>query len=237
MNRKKNINTRSMIKDLRSNNIYIVIPGYNEEKYISIVLKKAKKFSKNIIFVDDGSGDNTVELAKKEIKHVLVHKVNLGKGSALKTGCDFAFNYLNADAVVVMDADDQHDPQELPEFIDALENGAEVVLGTRAVDEHMPAVRRHGNKFLSSLVKLLFGVYIPDILSGYKGFTKNAYRSLSWNCQQYGVEAELAIRIAKFKLPFKIVRIKTIYHDFDRGMTMLDSLEIIVQIISWRLFL
>lgn len=224
-------------KENSSFSIYIVIPGYNEEKYIVEVIRKVKEFTPNIIFVDDGSSDNTVELAKKEIEHVLVHKVNLGKGSALKTGCEYAFDVLNADAVVVMDADDQHDPAELPEFIKALADGAEVVLGVRAVDSSMPQVRRLGNKFLSGLVKLLFGVYIPDILSGYKAFTKKSYKFLSWTSQQYGVEAELAIRIAKFKVPFKKVKIKTIYHDFDRGMTMLDSLEIIVQIISWRLFL
>jgi len=222
---------------LSQSDIWVVIPGFNEEKYLSRVLKKVKKHTSNIIFVDDGSQDDTVSIAQREIKHVLVHRVNLGKGSALKTGVEYAFNHLNAKAIVMMDADDQHDPQDLPSFFQHLKKGVPVVLGIRKMDAQMPIVRRIGSQSLSFFVWLLFGVYVKDILSGYKGFSKIAYQKLSWYSRAYGVESELAIRIAKYKLPFAIVPINTIYHDFDRGMTMLDSIEIIIQIITWRLFL
>ena len=228
---------RSKLPVLSQSDIWVVIPGYNEEKYLSRVLKKVKKYTPNIIFVDDGSQDATASIAEREIKHVLVHKVNLGKGSALKTGVEFAFNHLNAQAIIMMDADDQHDSQDLSAFFEQLKKGEQVVLGIRKMDQQMPIVRRLGSQSLSFFVWLLFGVYVKDILSGYKGFTKKIYQKLCWDSRAYGVESELAIRIAKYKLPFAIVPINTIYHDFDRGMTMLDSMEIIIHILTWRIFL
>jgi glycosyltransferase involved in cell wall biosynthesis len=92
-------------------NIWVIIPGFNEARYLTKVLDKTIKFHQNIIFVDDGSSDNTASIASKKIKQVLVHDVNLGKGAALKTGCDYAFSHLKAKAVILMDSDNQHDPQ------------------------------------------------------------------------------------------------------------------------------
>jgi len=214
---------------------WIVIPAYNEEKYIDCVLKKVAKFSKNIVVVDDGSADNTAVIAQKYCSHVLVHKVNLGKGAALKTGCEYAFQKLGAKAVILMDSDDQHDPAKLPEFFQHLKDGSRVVLGERAMNFQMPLIKIIGNRFSSILVLVLFGVYIPDIPSGYKAFTKKAYQKIKWHSSGYEAEVEIAARIAKNKLAFTTITIPTIYHDTDKGMTLLDTFEMIIKVISWRL--
>jgi glycosyltransferase involved in cell wall biosynthesis len=216
-------------------NIWVVIPAFNEAKYIESVLKKVAQFTTHIIIFDDGSSDNTTYIANKHTKYVLVHKVNLGKGAALKTGCEFAFEHMKAEGVIVMDSDDQHDPTELPLFVTALEK-ASIVFGVRGFQK-MPWLRVRGNKLLSSIVKLFFGTYIPDILSGYKAFSKDAYKAISWESSAYGVELEIAVRVARYKLPFELIPIKTIYHDMDRGMTLLDALSIMSRIISWRIIL
>jgi glycosyltransferase involved in cell wall biosynthesis len=223
-------------KKISKKNIWIIIPGLNEEKYIATVLKKVGKQTNNIIIVDDGSSDSMPKIAKKYTDHVLSHSVNLGKGAALKTGCEYAFKKLKAEAVIFMDSDDQHDPEELPSFIKAL-TVSDVVFGVRSFDENMPLIRIMMNRLASLVIYFLFGRYIPDIPSGYKAFTKKAYKKLSWNSTDYAVEMEIAARTAKYKLAYTKITIKTIYHDFDRGMTILDTVRMITKILSWRISL
>lgn len=218
------------------NTTWVIIPGLNEEKYIETVLKKVQKQTNNIIVVDDGSKDRMPQIAKKYTSHVISHAINLGKGAALKTGCEYAFKTLGADAVIFMDSDDQHDPEELQLFYRALQT-ADVVFGIRSFDEKMPLLRIMMNRLASAVILFLFGAYIPDIPSGYKALTKTAYKKLAWNSTDYAVEMEIAARTAKYKIPFETVPITTIYHDFERGMTILDSLRMITKILSWRISL
>lgn len=215
-------------------NIWIVIPGYNEHKYISTVLAKVRSFHNQVIYVDDGSTDNSAEIALQATPNVLVHPINLGKGAALKTGCDYAFEVCDADAVIMMDADDQHDPAHIPTFIQALQEGNPLVLGIRD-HQQMPFFRRAFNQLSSELVKYLYGQYVPDIPSGYKAFTKDAYQQLRWEAKTYEVEMEIAVRAAKMHVSFVTLPIATIYHDFSRGMTMLDVLSALGHIITWRI--
>lgn len=218
----------------KSDSFWIVIPAHNEEKYIARVLSKVSRYTKNIVVVDDGSYDKTQSIASNFTKHVLRHSLNLGKGAALKTGCEYVFDVLKGKAVIFMDSDDQHEPKELSLFFDALHSGAAVVFGVRSFDEHMPLFRIIMNRAASLLVYLLFQSYIPDIPSGYKAITKNAYAQIVWDANDYAVEIEIASKVAKRKIPYKIVPITTIYHDFDRGMTILDSLRMIGRILTWK---
>ena len=211
------------------------MPGFNEAKYLARALKKILKYTKNIIYIDDGSQDNSVNIAQKFLKHILIHEVNLGKGAALKTGCDYAFNQLKAQAVILMDADDQHNPAELPLFQARLNTGAPIVLGARSLFSTMPLIRKLGNAFVSGVILILFWRYIPDILSGYKAFTKKTYQQIRWSATDYSVELEIASKIAKNKLNFALVSIKTIYHDQDKGMNVIDAVRVILKIIALRI--
>lgn len=215
--------------------IFVVIPGHNEEQYLATVLKKVQKVTKNIIFVDDGSTDTSAQIAWRYLDHVLVHETNLGKGAALTTGCEYAFEELDADAVIFMDSDDQHDPKEIPKFVKALEGNTELVFGVRREGPYMPALRFIGNKFASIILNMLFQMYVPDIPSGYKALTRKAYKKVRWNSSGYEVEAEIAARTAKQRLPFAVVEIDPIYHDSDKGMTILDALHIGVRLLQWKL--
>lgn len=223
-----------MSSTARSNS-WVVIPGINEEKYIGAVLSKVRKITQNIVVVDDGSTDDFARIAKRYTPHVISHAVNLGKGAALRTGCEYAFKTLDASAVIFMDSDDQHDPQDLVRFFEALDQKHQVIFGVRAFDQNMPLIRIITNRFASLLIKLLFGRYIPDIPSGYKALTKRAYQKLCWESTDYSVEIEIAVKVAKNRLNFVCVPVKTIYHDLDRGMTFLDTLTMFGKLIVWRL--
>jgi glycosyltransferase involved in cell wall biosynthesis len=222
-------------KSTLSPHTWIVMPGFNETKYLAHILRKTLKYTRNIIYVDDGSRDSSAATAQKYLKHVLIHEINLGKGSALKTGCDYAFDRLKAKAVILMDADDQHNPAELPLFQESLNAGAPIVLGARSLFGAMPLVRKLGNAFVSGVVLLLFWRYIPDVLSGYKAFTKKTYKLIRWTATDYSVELEIAAQIAKNRLQFSLVSIKTIYHDLDRGMNVIDAVRVILKIIALRI--
>lgn len=217
--------------------VWIVMPGFNEAKYVRAVLKKVKKYTPNIIFVDDGSIDTTTQEASAEITHVLTHKINLGKGAALKTGCDYAFDELGAEVVILMDSDDQHNPAELPKFLDALtSSNSEVVFGARKVDAEMPFFKRFFNRLASLSIRLLFGgENIPDIPSGYKAMTRTAYKKIRWGSLGYQVEMEIACRVTKNQIPFSSITIDTIYHDHDKGMTVLNALDLFHSILWWRI--
>ncbi len=216
--------------------IYVVITAYNEAKYLASFLQKLKTQTPNFLIVDDGSVDDTVRIAQKFTKHLLIHPVNLGKGAAMKTGADYAFKILQADAVIFMDGDDQHDPVDLVKFYDFfMLHKQGLAFGVRAFDQNMPLIRVLGNRFTSFLVKILFGTYLSDIPSGFKAMSKAVYQKLRWQSSDYGVELEIACKTAKLKIPFTQIPIKTIYHDLDRGMSLTDPFKMIYKIILWRI--
>lgn len=213
--------------------IYIVVPAYNESQYIGRFLAKLTSVTKNIVVIDDGSSDDTTKVAKKSGVKVLTHMTNLGKGSALKTGCEYVFTKLGADAVIIMDGDDQHDVTDINKFVLTLNQGSQIVLGVRTLDSRMPLTRLLGNRFTSVLINILFGVYISDVPSGFKAMTKKAYHQLSWYSSGYEVETEIAVRLAKQKINFVEIPIKTIYHDKEYGFNLIDAARIIIKIPYW----
>jgi glycosyltransferase involved in cell wall biosynthesis len=213
---------------------WVIIPGYNEEKYLGRVLQKVLSQTPRVIVVDDGSRDRTFMIARKYTPYVLRHSVNLGKGAAMRTGCDYAFQELQASAVILLDADDQHDPAELPFFTRQFQKGAAVVLGVRGDLKLMPRSKVIANNFASYAIQALFGTYVPDIPSGYKLLTRQAYPRLRWDSNGYEVELEIAARLARFQIPFVSVCIRTIYHDMNKGMTALDVLHMFHIIVSWK---
>lgn len=223
-------------KTISAKDVWVIIPGLNEEKYLASVLKKVLQFTPNVVFVDDGSSDKTSTIAHKYLEHVLIHQINLGKGAALKTGCEYAFKQLQAGAVIFMDSDDQHDPKEIQRFVKAFAEGNEVVFGVRKFSSaSMPILRFLGNKSISVLINVLYGSYVPDIPSGYKGLTKKAYQAVRWTSLGYEVETEIAAKVAKAKIPYKVLEIETIYHDTEKGMNGIEALKILLSLLQWRI--
>jgi len=215
----------------------IIVPAYNESvRLINTVKKILNSSKKNIIIVDDGSRDDTYDLAKKEFKNneriqLTKHLINLGKGAAMKTGIEKAW-CLGYNAVIFIDADGQHNPKYLYKFEKWLKVYP-VVFGYRQLNKKMPFIRRYGNIFAAWLIKLLFKINKKDLLSGYLAFRKDVYNKIVWNSTRYGIETEMATKIGKNKVPFKEIKIDTIYIDKYKGVTVLDALKILIQIPFW----
>lgn len=214
------------------NNVYIIIPAYNEGKRILDVIKKVREYAKNIVVVDDGSKDNTYNIAKKTSVDVLKHIINLGKGAALKTGCDYAIK-KGAKKLVVMDADGQHDPSEIPNFIKNL-NNVDIVFGYRTLKK-MPLILKVGNWFINESTKLLYGLDLRDTQGGYRAFRSNCYKKIRWRANDYSMESEMIANVGKHRLRYKEVPVKTIYEDKYKGTTVLDGIKIVFNMVLWKL--
>ncbi len=220
---------------IEQKNIWIIIPAKNEAKNITKVLELTKQYAKNIIVVDDGSNDGTAAIAEQQNSKVLKHIINLGKGAALKTGCDYAVN-KGAEIIIAMDADLQHEPKEIPNFLNALEkNNADIVFGYRQLNQKMPIVLKFGNFVINRIIYFLYGINLKDSQSGYRCFTKQAYQKMRWNAFDYSMESEMIARAGKNKLKYIEIPIQTIYHDNYKGTTVFDGIKIVIKMIWWKI--
>jgi glycosyltransferase involved in cell wall biosynthesis len=215
--------------------IFVVVPAYNEAKRIGEVLSGLEKTKLPVVVVDDGSSDRTFEIAKKYKVTALRHKINLGKGSAMKTGAEAAFS-IGAEAVIFMDSDGQHKVEDLPKFTKALKTGKhDIVFGSRNLDLGVPLERYLGNKFASVLVNVLFGIYVSDLVSGYRAITKKAFYKLNWESTGYGVETEIVVRCGKLGLTHCEVPVATLYYDKFKGVSVIDAIGIFFDVFRWRI--
>jgi len=213
--------------------VWVVIPAFNEQRRIKQVLEQVKKQAQNVLVVDDGSADETLKIAKEVGVHVLASEQNQGKGAALRKGCEFAIKQ-GADILVTLDADGQHDPTCIPKLVEKIEQGSDVCFTYRKWGKEMPWTRRLGNWSLNAFMRILFGRKPRDMLCGFVGYTKEAYKKLKWETNRYGVETELVANCVRRKLDWTEVEIPTIYYETDNGVTLKDAIEIGLFILRLR---
>lgn len=215
----------------------VVSPVFNEGGRAVETIKKIRQtVDWLIVVVDDGSREGEGRALREELKSLqnvllLCHEINLGKGAAIKTGVEAAFEH-GAEAVVLIDSDGQHNVASLPVFARKLAEN-DIVFGYRVLDGQVPWVRRMGNIWASWLIRWLFGIKKRDLLSGYLAFSKKVYPKIEWQSRRYGIETEMAAKIGREKLPFSEIKIDTIYVDKYKGVTMLDAIKILCQLPFW----
>jgi len=219
---------------MEKSNIWAVIPAYNEEKSIAGIIKKTRLYAGMVVVVNDGSKDKTKDAAENAGAAVLTHVINLGKGAALKTGCDYAVKN-NANFIIAIDADAQHDPKEIPRFADKLKK-YDIVFSYRKASRKMPFVLRFGNWFISNVVKALYGISLNDTQCGFRAFSGEAYKKIRWNAPDYSMESEMITRAGKQRLKYVQIPIETIYSDKYKGTTVIDGMKIVLNMFWWKLF-
>lgn len=193
----------------------IIIPIFNEEKTIDIILNKINKLripgiSKELIIVDDGSSDGSINLInhflsvnKRSNTKLLRHKNNLGKGAAVITGIKSA----DGDYILIQDADLEYDPMYITGLISPVVNKtAQVVYGTRLKrwphifsEEKNPRFLLHyfGNRILSLITGILYGQFLTDMETGYKLFPRNLAQKLNLCSRSFNFEPEITAKILK----------------------------------------
>jgi len=166
----------------------------------------------DVVVVDDGSKDDTAQLAKDAGAIVLKHEINRGKGAALKTGFNYAVEN-GYDAVVTMDSDGQHDPEDIPRFLNALNSfKSGIIIGSRMNDiTTMPAIRKCTNKLTSYVNSTFAHQRIDDSQSGFRLITTDVFRTIKLETDRFETESEILIKASKAGFKIISVPIKTIY--------------------------
>lgn len=185
-------------------NVYIVIPAFNEQAVIRLVLTGLQeKGYRDIIVVDDGSTDKTGrEVARFRSVTLLRHTLNRGKGAAVKTGIEAA-KRLDADVVITFDGDGQHDPADITKLLEKITAGYDVVLGSRFLfRQTVPFYKRVGNMFANLITCASFGMWVTDSQSGLRGYTRRALVSMNTQSDRYEIESEALREIKRNSLKY-----------------------------------
>lgn len=190
----------------------IVIPAYNEERYIAALLNNLSAITQNIIVVDDGSKDATYQIVK-ESGLPIISQNHQGKGAALKVGFKYAVEN-GYEWVITMDGDGQHDWHDVYKFIEAMsKKSADVIVGSRMADiAVMPAVRKITNKFMSGLLSKLIGYYLPDTQCGFRAINSGVLKNIVLETSHYDTESELLLKAGRAGYSISSIPVKTIYN-------------------------
>ncbi len=171
----------SLITHHSSLKVVAAIPCFNEERFIGSVVAKAKKYVDTVLVIDDGSTDDSAEIAERVGAIVYRHEQNRGPGAAAQTGLEQG-QALHADIVVTLDGDGQHDPAEIPRLIEPILAGrADIVVGSRFLGREVmiPRYRRLGQRVLNAASNLGSGQRSTDSQSGYRAYSARALQELA----------------------------------------------------------
>jgi glycosyltransferase involved in cell wall biosynthesis len=220
----------------------VIIPAYNASLTISGLIEKISEFieKSDIVVIDDGSKDETFSIAQNAGAVVLSHKENKGKGEALKTGFKYALE-KNYEAVITIDADLQHDPECIPDFIrqanstNSLPLGErdrvrgnqvewnkfsysycaspDIIIGTRKRNlKIMPLTRWLTNNLTSIILSILSGQTIRDSQSGYRLISTQVLKKVELKAKKYDLESEILVKAGRIGFKIDAIPIRTIYH-------------------------
>jgi glycosyltransferase involved in cell wall biosynthesis len=189
--------------------IVAIVPAWNEADRIGPIVEQARQFLP-VIVVDDGSSDDTVSVAERAGATVITHEWNRGKGVALLTGFEHAFAN-DFQAAITLDADGQHDPSEIPNFVQAYHDDlGDLIIGRRNFRQ-MPFIRAFSNSFGSWLLTKVLGAPILDNQSGYRLYTKHLVDALDPTAKGFEFEVEVIFQAVVKGLKIGWIPIRTIY--------------------------
>jgi len=199
--------------------VVIVIPVYNEAQVIGEVLAEIRSIGAYpVIVVDDGSADDSFVQASVRGALTLRHRINRGKGAAVKTGI-MAANLLEPDVVVTMDGDGQHDPADIAGLIrPVVEKGYDVVLGSRTMNSvDMPKIKVAANNIGNFFTWLFYGIWVSDSQSGFRAYSKYAALIIDTKADKYEYDSKVIREIKTNRLEFTEVPVQTRYTEYSQG--------------------
>ncbi len=190
------------------------MPAFNEEKYIGSLVLNTLQYVDEIFIVDDGSSDSTAKIARLAGADVIQHQTNQGYGAAIQSIMAEA-KKRNPDVLIILDADAQHNPGEIPNLIKPiLEKGCDFVIGTRQKQKKkIPFYRRIGQKVILRSVKMLSDDNLTDSECGFRAFSPKAYNTMDLREKGMGVSAEAVSEASRKKLVTIQVPVSVTYNE------------------------
>jgi dolichol-phosphate mannosyltransferase len=197
---------------MSENNIFIVIPTYNEVKTIGSIVSVLDKRGFRIIVIDDGSRDKTIIEANKFGAEIIAHAKNAGKGRCIREGLKYAMEN-GCEAAITMDGDGQHSLSDIDKFLDEYKkSGADLILGNRLHDpKKMPFIRRCTNSIMSFIISLLITKRIDDSQCGYRLVSRKGIEKMQLITTKYEIESEMLMEAKRRGLKMSAVNIDSIY--------------------------
>ena len=211
----------------------ILIPVYNAEKSLPILLDKINHIDKKpekIYVVDDGSCDSTSEMIEKFPVHGIKLEKNKGKGYALRVGFNKFLDSGDSEYLICMDADLQHPPKSIPDFLSFAENThMDLIIGARKISPRtMPFHRVMSNKITSIILSWITGLDIPDSQCGFRLIHREFLKSLKLNERGFQAESEMILIAAGMKKRIGFIPIPTVYHSGTSNINLVsDTLRFI----------
>jgi len=218
--------------------VTLIIPAKNEEHNLIHVLPKIPSIVDEVLLIDGNSIDKTEELARELCPEInIIAQKGHGKGDAIREGIRRA----TGDIIVMLDADGSMDPEEIPDFIEPLLNGYDLVRGSRFLPgggtSDMEMRRKLGNRFLVSLANILFGCRHSDLCYGYMAFKRDIIQKFQFESDGFEIETELTIKALKYGL--RMIEVPSYEKHRVNGNSKLrcvqDGLRIFMTILGLRL--
>jgi polyprenyl-phospho-N-acetylgalactosaminyl synthase len=220
--------------------LWVVCPAYNEASTIVPVVTELRRAGYDVVVVDDGSVDQTRQLATATATAVVGHPVNLGQGAALKTGIDFAMAQ-GADVIVTFDTDGQHRAADIPRLLDALvRSRADFALGSRFLTEprNMPRMRRMVLWAATLFTVATTGLRLTDTHNGLRAFTRRGAAALHLRQNRMAHASELLAEIARSRLRYVEVPVTIDYtaYSLAKGQRTGDFVMILLDLLARKLY-
>ncbi|HAJ56574.1 MAG TPA: hypothetical protein DCL35_02265 [Candidatus Omnitrophica bacterium] len=189
-----------------------LIPSFNEEKTIGWLVKAVCKLGYDALVIDDGSSDKTAQLAHESGAEVIINEHNLGKGASLRKAFGILTN-KDYDAVIIMDGDGQHLPEDTAQFVDCYrEKKPGIIVGNRMHKaKGMPLVRWLTNKTMSFIISVMCRQFVPDTQCGFRLVDMRVLKAINLSTEKFEIESEMLLEASKHGFKILSVPIKTVY--------------------------
>lgn len=226
----QSIKFKAMNLSKRQHLISVIVPAYNEEKNIDKILTNLKKIKtyplQIIVAIDSKTNDNTQVKAKKYKVEIIKTKKTTGKGDVIRQ----AIKYANGAVTLQIDADSQFLPSDIPKLVDPIiGSGYDVTLGTRyqkganVQKGSVSSVKRFGSFFLSLASSFASGIWVTDVMAGFKAFKTPVLKKLNPKTSHFGYEAELVIKAARNN--YKVLNVPITYKKREIGQSTVNSIK------------
>lgn len=225
---------------MNNEDVYVIIPVYNEAEVVGRVVAEALKQFPNVICVDDGSNDNSVSEIEKTDAKLVKHPINLGQGATLQTGIEYALQHKDAKYFVTFDADGQHRLEDVKKMLEYIQtHNVDVVLGSRFLGktENISLLKKVVLKAAVKFSNLTTGVYLTDAHNGLRVFNRHFAENVNITLPDMAHASEIIHEIKEKEFKYKELPVTIRYTDYtkSKGQSIMNAINITFDLLVRRI--